>query len=114
MTREEKIIQNGELVTEIAEQTEHLARLEAKTAKVSDVLERFATRLKKDPADLVSINTPPTHLRLPADGEPRFFDERELAGAVDLAGIFRICDDIRKTKSRLRELHEMKVKFGLT
>ena len=79
--------------------------------KIGEVLAGLGEALRKRPDDLYTMKS--RQIDLPADGVLRTFDDREVRDAVNLDGVFHVCDEIRMTKARLLELAQMKAKIGL-
>jgi hypothetical protein len=113
MTDQEKRDQKAAVIEELAAVQELVGHLEVRAKRMGEVLAGLGERLQSAPEELYSVKSWPHHMRLASNGVPRFFDERDVAGAVNLEGIFRVCDDLRGAKKRLRELDEMKTKLGL-
>lgn len=114
MSEEEKKRERELLLKAISESREQIAHLEARALRIGDTLVRFGDTLRTRPEDLYTMSPRPRHVDLPADGVLRVFDDSAVREAVDLGQVFRLCDDLRVERARLRDLEATKAKLGIS
>jgi hypothetical protein len=108
MTDQEKEAHYKQKILKIAAEKKNVAFLESKIESVGKVLSVLSERLLSEPEGLWRFKTRAAHLEVPVLPP---FDDSEIEDAVDLDRIFRLCDDMRKSRAELRSLELSKSKI---